>query len=173
MKKRSLIAILILILISFSFSGDHVNDPTLISKLQAELDSIAFDPDIPGICVAIVLPDNTVIPLASGLADREKAIKMTTNHKLFTGSIGKTYVAALALQLIEEGKMGVDDPVKIYLGDEAWYPRIPNSDSITIRMLLTRSEKSPLWMGMCQYLVATVMLEVKFSFKKGIRQGVM
>lgn len=140
--------IIIYIIAAFILSGYELstcNDSDIKKELQAELDSIALDPDIPGISVAIVMPGDKLIHITSGLADREKNILMTPEHKLFTGSIGKTYVAALALQLIEEGKLDIDDPVKEYLGTESWFSRIPNSDSLTIHMLLTHTSGITRW----------------------------
>ena len=40
----------------------------------------------------------------------------TPNDLLLQGSVGKTYVSAVALQLVHEGKIGLDDKIKKYLG---------------------------------------------------------
>ncbi|MFK7922846.1 MAG: serine hydrolase [Bacteroidia bacterium] len=62
-------------------------------------------------------------------------------------SITKTYTATMIMQLVEEGKLSLDDPLAEF------YPRIKNSSSITIRDMLghrsgirdfTRDE-SPIW----------------------------
>jgi len=49
-------------------------------------------------------------------------------------SIGKNYVAALVLQLVEEGRFTLDDPLHKWLPD---YPNIDNN--ITIRQLLNHT----------------------------------
>ena len=50
------------------------------------------------------------------------------------GSVTKTFVAALVLQLVEEGRLGLEDTV------EHWLPgRIPNGRAITVRHLLSHT----------------------------------
>ena len=58
---------------------------------------------------------------------------------LMQGSVGKTYVAAIALQLIKEGKFSLDDKVSKWLADYSWYGRIPNAADITVRMIMNHT----------------------------------
>jgi hypothetical protein len=51
----------------------------------------------------------------------------------------KTYVAAIALQLVKEGKLGLDDKIEKYLGKETWFARLPNARDITVRMLMNHT----------------------------------
>jgi D-alanyl-D-alanine carboxypeptidase len=53
--------------------------------------------------------------------------------------VGKTYVSAVALQLVHEKKIGLDDPISKYLGAEPWFKRLPNADRITVRQLMTHT----------------------------------
>lgn len=46
------------------------------------------------------------------------------------GSITKTFTATVVLQLVDEHKLGLDDPVSTYL------PAVPNGSNITVRQLL-------------------------------------
>ena len=64
---------------------------------------------------------------------------MTPTHKLHSGSTGKTVVSALIMQLVEKGKVGLDDKVSEYLGNYKWYNRVVNAETITIRHLLQHS----------------------------------
>lgn len=50
--------------------------------------------------------------------------------------MGKTYVSAIAMQLIKEGKFSLDDKVSKYLGHYSWFSRLPNAADITIKMLM-------------------------------------
>ncbi|HSI87489.1 MAG TPA: serine hydrolase domain-containing protein, partial [Pyrinomonadaceae bacterium] len=47
--------------------------------------------------------------------------------------------AATALQLVKEGKIGLDDKVSKYLGEEAWFERLPNASDITVRQLMNHT----------------------------------
>lgn len=74
---------------------------------------------------------------------------MTTDARLLAGSVGKTRVAALAMQLVGAGSLGLDEPVSRWLGVEPWFDRLPNARDLTERMLmrhtngLVRSEFDP------------------------------
>ena len=56
---------------------------------------------------------------------------MRTTDRFRVGSVTKTFVATVVLQLVAEGKLGLDDTV------ESRLPRtIPNGKWITVRQLL-------------------------------------
>lgn len=46
------------------------------------------------------------------------------------GSISKTFTAVLALQLVEQGRLALADPVS------RWFPKLPGASHITVEMLL-------------------------------------
>ena len=58
---------------------------------------------------------------------------------MLQGSVGKTYVSAIALQLIKEQKIDLDEKVSTYLGGFEWYNKIPNASDITVRMLMNHT----------------------------------
>jgi D-alanyl-D-alanine carboxypeptidase len=62
---------------------------------------------------------------------------------MLAGSIGKTYVSAVTLRLIEEGKLNLDDKIEKWLGKEPWFDRLPNAKDITLRMLMNHSSGIP------------------------------
>jgi D-alanyl-D-alanine carboxypeptidase len=70
----------------------------------------------------------------AGLARRRPRAAMAATDRFRVASITKTFVAAVVLQLVTEGKLGLDDPV------ERWLPGlVPNGRSITIRELLNHT----------------------------------
>jgi len=111
----------------------------LPARIQSTLDGIVRECGIPGASLAVRLPDGQMLRAASGFADRERAEPMSPGHCMFSGSIGKTYVAAVALKLVAEGRLGLDDPVRNHLGAEPWFDRLPNGSRITVRQLLQHS----------------------------------
>jgi D-alanyl-D-alanine carboxypeptidase len=115
----------------------------LKADLQKLLDQLVATPEIPGASLAIIGSDDRTYTVCAGWADQEALFPMNDQHLLFSGSIGKTYVGAIILQLIEEGLLGLDDPVSDYLGDQSWYHRIPNNADLTIRMLLNHTSGIP------------------------------
>ena len=108
-------------------------------RLQTTLDSIHAAGRFPGVTAGVVLADGTAFGLASGFADTALKIRMKPGDRLLQGSVGKTYVAAVALQLVAEGKFSLDDRVATYLGSEPWYGRLANGADITIRQLMNHT----------------------------------
>lgn len=115
----------------------------LRTALQAELSARhAAAPGVhafPGATLAVALPDGRVLEFAAGLAVVSPETPMVPASRMPSGSIGKTFVAALALRLAEEGALDLDDRLADWLGDEPWFDRLPNADSITLRQLLNHS----------------------------------
>ena len=58
---------------------------------------------LPGVTFGIALADGSVFALASGEADTSRHIAMRPTDRMLEGSVGKTYVAAVAMQLVAEG----------------------------------------------------------------------
>jgi D-alanyl-D-alanine carboxypeptidase len=108
----------------------------LRGRLQAALDSLRAAGGLPGATLGVALADGRTLALATGWADTARRIPMTPAARLLQGSVGKTYVAAVALQLVQEGRLALDDPISRYLGREPWFGRLPNADGITLRHLM-------------------------------------
>lgn len=112
---------------------------TQTRALKALIDSLQKAGNFPGLSVAIVYKDNTSVAVTSGYNDKEKNILLKPSDKLLQGSVGKTYVSAIAMQLIYEGKINLDDKISKYLGKHEWYKRIPNAEAITVRMIMNHT----------------------------------
>lgn len=108
-------------------------------RLQFLVDSMRTAGNFPGLSAAIVYKDNTTVALVSGYNDKEKNIPLKTTDALMHGSVGKTYASAIALRLVKEGKLNLEEKVSAYLGYLPWYNRIPNAADITIKMLMNHS----------------------------------
>jgi D-alanyl-D-alanine carboxypeptidase len=71
---------------------------------------------------------------ASGLADVRHGRSMDPDDRFRVGSVTKTFVAALVLRLVEDGRLGLDDSV------ERWLPGlVPDGRAITVRHLLSNT----------------------------------
>ncbi len=115
-----------------------------MEAFQAELDAAwaqaqDTDENFPGATAAFILPDGRVFGFATGLSDVDDEIPMTPDLRMGSGSIGKTYVAAVALQLAMTGELDLDAPVSTWLGDEEWFSRVPNHADLTVRNLLNHT----------------------------------
>jgi D-alanyl-D-alanine carboxypeptidase len=85
------------------------------------------------------MPDGRVSEFAIGFSDVEKKIAMSTDSRMPSGSIGKMYVAAVALSMVEDNSLDLDGRINQWLGDEPWFERLPNRDKISLRHLLNHS----------------------------------
>jgi D-alanyl-D-alanine carboxypeptidase len=112
----------------------------LARKLQAKLDSLVKQSSLPGgVSASVVLPDGLVLTVVAGYADREAQRLMTAETLMIQGSVGKTYVASIAMQLLHEKKLTLNDKLSTYLGREPWYEQLPNSTDVTVKMLMNHT----------------------------------
>lgn len=115
----------------------------LTDRLQFVLDSIVKTDSIPGATFCVIMPNNHIISIASGMADVEKKIPMPKDAIMFTGSVGKTFVAATVLKLVEQNKLNLNDKAIIFFKDEKWFSKIANAKDFTIEMLLNHTSGVP------------------------------
>ncbi|NHZ43776.1 beta-lactamase family protein [Massilia sp. CCM 8693] len=89
---------------------------------------------VPGLGIAVVKDGKIVKEMGYGEADVESGARVTQQTVFQSGSVGKTFTAALVMLLAEDGKLSLDDPVARHLANtpKAW-------DKITIRHLLTHT----------------------------------
>jgi D-alanyl-D-alanine carboxypeptidase len=111
----------------------------LKQALQLKLDEWHKAGSFPGATLGVVLPNGEVFGLAVGFSDRELKTPMRPNDRMLAGSVGKTFAAATAMQLVKEGKIGLDDKIEKYLGREPWFSRLPNAKDITVRQLMNHT----------------------------------
>ncbi|MHC5003085.1 MAG: penicillin acylase family protein, partial [Planctomycetota bacterium] len=102
----------------------------------------------PGATVGYALPDGTDGSVSVGVAFTETSVPMGGADRMMAGSTGKTFFAALVLQLVAEGVLGLDDPVARWLADEPWLDRLPNGRDITLRMLMNHTSGLPRYVMM-------------------------
>ncbi|MFN0244907.1 MAG: serine hydrolase domain-containing protein [Planctomycetota bacterium] len=124
---------LLLTALLFASAGD---DTSVRAQLQTKLDALRTTSGFPGATLGVALEDGSSFGLATGLSDIEKKRPMQANDLLLAGSVGKTFVAAVAFQLVHEKKLDLDAKVATHLGAEPWFARLPNAHDITVRMSL-------------------------------------
>ena len=74
---------------------------------------------------------------AVGIANRDFDVPVTRDTKFNLGSMNKMMTAVACLQLVESGKLSLDDRVSDFLATD-WLPKVDKS-KIQIRHLLTHS----------------------------------
>ena len=94
---------------------------------------------LPGVVVGVVSDQELIWSKGFGYADIKAKLPMTATTKFRMASNSKLFTAVAIMQLREEGKLGLDDPVVKYL---PWFKAKPAGDDdgpITIEQLLSHS----------------------------------
>jgi CubicO group peptidase (beta-lactamase class C family) len=104
---------------------------------KARADAImakAYPADGPGAVAVVYEHGKPVYAVGRGLADVERGVPLTAATPMRTGSVTKQFTAAVIMQLAEEGKLSLDDPLSKFLPA---YPA-PGA-SVTVRQLLNHT----------------------------------
>jgi CubicO group peptidase (beta-lactamase class C family) len=112
---------------------------SLVEGVDAAIDSALADKRLVGTVVLIARDGEPVYRRAAGLADRENKVAMREDAIFRLASITKPIVAIAAMRLVEQGRLGLDDPITKWLPD--FRPRLPDGTEavIRIRHLLTHT----------------------------------
>jgi D-alanyl-D-alanine carboxypeptidase len=112
---------------------------TLEAALAARLEAYRAASGAPGLVLAVAFADGRVFSVAAGQSDTALDRRMEANDMLLMGSVGKTYVAAAALQLAREGRLDLDALASRYVGGQGWFDSLPNASTITVRHLMSHT----------------------------------
>lgn len=110
----------------------------LSQRLQAALDRALRQTDNPGATIAVMLPDRSLWTGASGMADLEHRTPMQVDSVFRIASVTKTFVAALVMQLVEDGMLTLVDTLTDWLPNSL-LRNIQFADRITVRQLLNHT----------------------------------
>ncbi len=110
--KTSLFAACALLFAGFSFGQAPQKDAAdLRRNLQTKLDEWHRAGKFPGAVLGVCPADGRCFALATGFSDLEARTPMKPSDVMAAGSVGKTFAAAVALQLVKEGKIQLDSPI--------------------------------------------------------------
>ena len=122
------------------------NDPDVQAAerlFSAWLDGQLLERGLPGVAVGVVSDEELVWARGFGFADTTSKTAMTPQVKFRMASHSKLFTATAIMQLREQGKLRLDDPVSAHL---PWFrvkPASPDDPPITIEELLTHSSGLP------------------------------
>lgn len=86
-------------------------------SFSKEIDDLRDLLAIPGMSAAIVEKGEVVWSHAYGLRDKHRNFPTTTETVFPIASLTKTFTATLVMQMVEQGKLSLDDPVSKYRAD--------------------------------------------------------
>lgn len=104
-----------------------------LTSVEGYLDKTVEADEFSG-AVLIAKNDKPIYEKAFGLADKDKNIPNRTDTKFNLGSINKIFTQVAVQQLVEQGKISLEDKLGKYLPD---YPNAEAREKVTVRHLLT------------------------------------
>ncbi|MFK0219502.1 serine hydrolase domain-containing protein [Streptomyces vinaceus] len=104
-------------------------DPATVAKLDAAITKVMEETGMPGLNIGLWMPGRGVYEKSFGVADRQTGTPMKSDLHTRIGSVTKTFTVTGVLQLVDQGKVGLDDPVSRYVSG------VPGGDAITVRQL--------------------------------------
>lgn len=129
---RTLLPLLLLVACSAD-PPSALLDPDLVAHLDEAVVSGRAAADAPAAVASVYVPGVGAWVGTAGWEDDENRVPAGPWGRYRIGSITKTFVASLILQLDGEGVLDLDDLVA------TWLPDAPYADRITIRMLLSHT----------------------------------
>ena len=101
----------------------QINSESITRSLNSYIDSVYNAENLPGVVAEIFTPDFTY-QYKVGKGDLQTGVERRYDDKIRVGSITKTFTATVILQLIQEGKFALEDPLSKF------FPEYPNSENI-------------------------------------------
>nr|WP_316525154.1 serine hydrolase domain-containing protein [Kitasatospora sp. K002] len=113
--------------------------------VQSSLNALVKDDGMPAALASVKGPDGRTRTYTAGVGDIATGAKVPVDGQIRAGSNTKAFTAVVVLQLVAEGKVGLDSPVETYL------PGLLRGDgidgrAITVRQLLQHTSGLPDYM---------------------------
>lgn len=110
-----------------SFENNFANTPGDLLRQQIE------NRTTPGLYYAFFDTEKVLFEYSGGKADLKTGAPVEPSTAFHAFSVTKTFTAIAVMQLAEQGKLRLDDPVKTY------WPEFPYGSGISVRQLLAHS----------------------------------
>ncbi|MFY9824115.1 MAG: serine hydrolase domain-containing protein [Thermoanaerobaculia bacterium] len=113
----------------------RLKEADALAAVTARADEQAKKDEFSG-AVLVARHGQALLQKAWGFANRESKTPATLDTRFRLGSMNKMFTSVAALQLVEAGKLSLDDPIGKYLPD---YPNKDVATKVTVRHLLTHT----------------------------------
>ncbi len=120
--------------LAFGLPADAAADEHSTSDLQERLE--AFVGLVPGSAVVVTVRDGVTTTAAAGILD-DQGGPVSAETPFLVGPLGASMTTVVVLQLVDEGRIELDERVKAYL------PSAPVADDATVRQLLNWRAGAP------------------------------
>jgi CubicO group peptidase (beta-lactamase class C family) len=106
--------------LSVCFAADQDPGPKTVDEVKTQVAKILSETGVPAAAIALVARDRVLLADGIGMADPAVHRRATADTLFRVGSVTKGFTALAILQLQEQGKLSLDDPIRKYLPD-VWY----------------------------------------------------
>jgi CubicO group peptidase (beta-lactamase class C family) len=141
MKKLVLLLLTVVLLVGCSAPATPAITPELQQRLDLLVEKLEQQRQIlhvPGMALAVVKDDKVILTHGFGVANVEKETPVTPETIFAIGSSTKAFTSALVGMLVDEGKMGWDEPVTKYIPYFQLYVESDEEDAeVTLRDVLS------------------------------------
>lgn len=102
-------------------------DPARAEAVMRVVESVRASAHLKAVIVRVTIDGRDVVTRAVG--ESMAGVPATTDMHFRNGAVAISYVATLLLQLVDEGRVRLDDPVS------RWLPDLPSGDRVTLGQL--------------------------------------
>ena len=107
-------------------------DKKRLERFEKDVDNFRERLKIPGMSAAIVKDQKVLWAKGFGFADLEHKVPVTPDTLFHLASVTKTFASMLIMQLVEQGKLDLDEPMSHYSTDF-------KDDSVKIKHIITHT----------------------------------
>lgn len=135
MTKHSLFKILLTALLVISVCRETYSQP---GKAETEINQMMKELDVVGLSVAVVKKGKVIYNNSFGLKDIATNTLLTNDNIFRIASISKSFSATAIMQLVEAGKLSLDNDFSKLVGFSVRNPKFPQT-VITLRMVMSHT----------------------------------
>jgi CubicO group peptidase (beta-lactamase class C family) len=106
-----------------------------LAEFESQLDRLRTQLAIPGMSAIVMVHDAVVWEGSLGLADIPSQRPVTPETQFHLASLTKTFASTIVMQLVEQGLVGLDDPISNY------GLSLPGTGTIRVRHLLSHTSE--------------------------------
>lgn len=107
--------------------GTCISTQKATQEIAALVQQAMQDDDLKAVILRVTVGEQNVMTMAFG--ESMTGVPATTDMHFRNGSVAIAYLTTVLLQLDDEKKLSIDDPLS------KWFPDLPASDHVTLRML--------------------------------------
>ena len=139
-RKRLFSPVVLLLLLAVPL----VAEESPFAKIRQDIEKELQENNVPSLAVAVIKDGKILWEEGFGWANREQKIRATEQTMYSLASISKPITATGLMLLVQQNKIGLDQPVNKYLGEAKIQSPLGRVEAATVRRLANHSSGLPL-----------------------------